>query len=97
MRKPEEMTPRPHNLQDEKNHPSNKSARFQGANFMQGDRLQGSISSETKDQVFCSPGCRSEYFKVARGIGVALLERSKRDSKLRVIVDGLLDALKNPI
>jgi hypothetical protein len=50
-----------------------------------------------KDQVFCSPGCRSEYFKIARGIGSILLERSKDDSRLNAIVDGLLDALKNPV
>lgn len=49
-----------------------------------------------KDQVFCSPVCSSQYYKVARGIGVVLLERSKHDSKLKVIADGLLELLKNP-
>jgi hypothetical protein len=47
-----------------------------------------------KDQVFCSPVCRSEYFKIARGIGSILLEKSKSDSRLKVIVDGLLEILK---
>ena len=47
-----------------------------------------------KDQVFCSSGCRSEYFDTARGIGLILLERSKVDSRLKVIVDGLLEILK---
>jgi len=47
-----------------------------------------------KDQVFCSPGCRSEYFKIARGIGLILLEKSKHDSSLKVIVDCLLEILK---
>ncbi len=50
-----------------------------------------------KDQVFCSSDCRSEYFKVARGIGVILLTQSQHDTRMKVIVDGLLDALKNPL
>lgn len=47
-----------------------------------------------KDQVFCSPVCSSEYYKVARGIGSILLEKSKCDSRLKVIVDDLLENLK---
>ena len=49
-----------------------------------------------KDQVFCSPVCSSEYYKVARGIGSILLEKSKCDSRLKVVVDGLLEILRNP-
>lgn len=52
------------------------------------------LLQKRKDQVFCSPGCRSEYFKVARGIGLILLEKSKCDSRLKVIVDDLLEILK---
>jgi hypothetical protein len=34
--------------------------------------------------------------KETRGIGVILLEKSKCDSRLKVVVDGLLETLKNP-
>lgn len=50
-----------------------------------------------KDQVFCSPICKSEYYKVARGIGLILLEKSKCDSSLKIVVDGLLEILKKPV
>lgn len=48
------------------------------------------FTPKRKDQVFCSPGCRSGYFKVARGIGVALLEKSRSDPTLKSITDELL-------
>lgn len=54
------------------------------------------FSPKRKDQVFCSPGCRSEYFKIARGIGSILLGRSKDDSRLKVVADDLLEFLRNP-
>ena|SRR3972149_7344709 len=50
--------------------------------------------AKRKDQVFCSLVCKSKYFKVARGIGVILLEKSRCDSSLKVIVDCLLEILK---
>jgi len=55
------------------------------------------FSPKRRKQVFCSPACRLKYFDTARAIGLILLERSKDDSRLKVIVDGLLDTLKNPV
>jgi hypothetical protein len=43
-----------------------------------------------KDQVFCSPNCRTRYFESAREIGIILLEKGKRDPTLRVFIDKLL-------
>ena len=47
-----------------------------------------------KTQVFCSARCRVKYFAIARSFGVTLLEKSKCDSRLKVIVDDLLEILK---
>jgi len=55
------------------------------------------FSPKRRKQVFCSRACRLKYFDTARAIGLILLERSKDDSRLKVIVDGLLDSLKNPV
>ena len=42
-----------------------------------------------KDQIFCSPGCRVNFFKVARSLGAILLIQSEKDMDLKSVVDRL--------
>ena len=58
---------------------------------MQGIGCKVWFVPKRKDQVFCSPVCR----KVARGFGVILMERSEHNSRLRVIIDGVIKSSQN--
>ena len=48
------------------------------------------FTPKRKGQVFCSSNCRLKYFKIARSLGVMLLEKSKSSPMLKVIVDRFL-------
>ena len=67
---------------------------FRGAILCRGIHCEVEFLLRRKDQVFCSPACRLNYFTAARSIGLILLEKSKHDSSLKVIVDCLLEILK---
>ena len=47
-----------------------------------------------KDQVFCSAYCRQEYFRIARGIGVVLLEGSRDNEDMKSFIYSLISILQ---
>ncbi len=95
MKKTREIMPRPHQSSNaRKPSPQTRMHTSREPISCRGLSCKVHFAPKRKDQVFCSPGCRSEYFKIARGIGLILLEKSKCDASLKVVADGLLEILK---
>jgi hypothetical protein len=55
-----------------------------------GVACQVEFPKKRKDQVFCSSQCRLNYFNIARGLGTALLEKSRCNPGLKAIINSLI-------